>query len=64
MKPIENTAVNMKEHERHALIDCEYFPKCYTDTNDAYLCPSSKLECSTWKFESFLKENKRLGAAN
>ena len=42
--------------EKYALIDCEYFPRCYGDNNEPYLCPSTKQECPIFNLNQLLKE--------
>lgn len=56
MKAIDCKVNGMKEHKKYALIDCKYFTECYANNCESYLCPPIKQECSTWKFESLLRE--------
>lgn len=42
MITIDNKAKIEDVDKKHALIDCEYFVRCYNDANESYLCPLTK----------------------
>ena len=50
--------IKMNKERKHALIDCEYFPKCYENSDEAYLCPLKKEECPTFRLEKLAEEER------